>query len=113
MRSPNTARSTIARLARPGAIPSPMRRRIERRMEMNDTMPNRPKPGELWLGGCPHCDCNDGMINIGKSHWVYCKTHMVRWTIGTNIFSGWRDQTEAEQRRIFHELGFGDFEKVE
>src|SRR5271154_7284635 len=76
-------------------------------------MPNLPKPGELWLGGCPLCHCNDGMIHIGPSHWVYCKTHKVNWTIGSNLFSSWRHQTEDEQRRIYHELGFADFTEVE
>ena len=66
---------------------------------------------ELW-GGCPHCHRNDGMINVGKSQWVVCKAHKVMWRIGTNLFSGWRDQTYEEQLRIYDELGCEDFEEI-
>jgi hypothetical protein len=37
-----------------------------------------------YFGGCPTCGRNDGLY--------------MRWTIGSNLFSSWRDETEDEQR---------------
>jgi hypothetical protein len=51
-----------------------------------------------YFGGCPHCGDSDGYPNAGKSHWLFCDAHMVRWCIGSNLFSNWRDETEHEQR---------------
>jgi hypothetical protein len=51
-----------------------------------------------YFGGCPTCGRNDGLYNVYKQHWFVCHTHKVRWTIGSNLFSSWRDETEDEQR---------------
>jgi hypothetical protein len=66
-----------------------------------------------YFGTCPECHKTDGYINIGKSHWFLCKKHRTRWWVGSNLFSSWRDQTEEEQRRLYDELDFGSFRKVE
>ncbi|MGO6798374.1 hypothetical protein ACCT24_34955 [Rhizobium ruizarguesonis] len=52
-----------------------------------------------FSGLCPICHRNDGMLNVGKTHWTVCHTHNVRWSIGTNLFSGWRHETEEDWER--------------
>ncbi len=66
-----------------------------------------------YFGLCPTCKKTDGCINIGRSHWYYCKKHKVKWCVGSNLFSYWRDQTEAKQRKIFDRLKFGSFKEIE
>jgi hypothetical protein len=68
---------------------------------------------EGYFGVCPQCRRHDGYANVGKSQYFFCKKHRVKWCIGANVFSSWRDQTEAEQRRIYDEIGLGEFEKIE
>jgi hypothetical protein len=66
-----------------------------------------------YFGGCPQCGRNDGYVNVGKSHVFICREHKTKWSIGSNLFSSWRYQTEEEQRRIYDEIGVGDFTEVE
>jgi hypothetical protein len=66
-----------------------------------------------YFGVCPQCHKNDGFINVGKSHWFFCKDHKVRWCVGVNLFSSWKDQTEEDQRKIYDEVDFSSFEDVE
>jgi hypothetical protein len=64
--------------------------------------------------GCPECGGGDGrVINVGPAQVAFCSKHRVKWVIGSNLFSSWRNQTEDEQRRIYDELGLGDFEHVD
>jgi hypothetical protein len=63
-----------------------------------------------YCGGCPKCGRNDGQFNAGCAHWFVCHEHKVMWTIGTNLFSGWRDETEAEQREKWRRIE--DYEEV-
>jgi hypothetical protein len=51
-----------------------------------------------YFGGCPKCGRSDGLYNVYKEHWFVCHTHKVRWTIGSNILSSWRDETREDQR---------------
>jgi hypothetical protein len=66
-----------------------------------------------YFGGCPQCGCNDGYVNAGKAHVFICREHKTSWTIGSGLFSSWRDQTEEEQRRIWDEIGLEDFTWVQ
>jgi hypothetical protein len=66
-----------------------------------------------YFGGCPRCGRNDGYVNASKAHVFICREHKVCWTIGSNIFSSWKEQTEEEQRRIWNEIGLEDFTEVE
>jgi hypothetical protein len=50
------------------------------------------------FAGCPECGQDDGYLNAGRSHWMFCDEHQVKWCIGSNLFSSWREETEAEQR---------------
>jgi hypothetical protein len=64
------------------------------------------------FGLCPQCHCHDGFINVGRDHWFVCDEHKVRWLGGSNLFSGWREQTKDEQRRIYNERGIGEYAKI-
>ncbi len=60
---------------------------------MGDVVPFiQPDP---YLGGCPQCRRNDGLLNVGRYHWATCRRHKTRWLIGSNLFSGWRHEDEA------------------
>jgi hypothetical protein len=65
------------------------------------------------FGVCPTCRKNDGYINIGKGHWFYCAKDKVKWFVGSNLFSGWKHQTEDEQRAIYEALDFGTYTKID
>jgi hypothetical protein len=54
----------------------------------------------------------DGWINIGATHWHRCDKHKVKWWIGSNLFSGWRDQTEDEQRKIYNDLAMDEYREI-
>jgi len=47
-----------------------------------------------YFGACPVCGESDGCLNLGRDHWFYCDQHRTRWWIGSNLFSGWRDEDE-------------------
>lgn len=66
-----------------------------------------------YFGGCPQCGGNDGCANVGKTHLFYCSEHKTKWSPGSNLFSGWRDETEEDQRKRWEEIGLGDFDAVE
>ena len=50
------------------------------------------------FGGCPHCGQNDGYLNDGRDHWFRCDRHKVKWWVGSNLFSSWRDEDEETWR---------------
>ena len=54
---------------------------------------------ENYFGGCPVCGGTDGFVNDGRDHWFTCQTHSAKWCVGSNLFSGWREETEADWRR--------------
>jgi hypothetical protein len=66
-----------------------------------------------YFGGCPICHDCGGYINVGRSHWFFCDEHKVRWNVGSNLFSSWRDQTEEEQRAVYNAKDFGSYKVVE
>jgi hypothetical protein len=65
-----------------------------KRNDQRDPLPP-PKPFDAYFGVCPRCKRNDGLLNVGHSHWFVCHEHRVTWCIGSNLFSGWRDHDEA------------------
>ena len=72
-----------------------------------------------YCGLCPKCVAEFGIpangypfVNCGSAHWFFCELHRVMWCFGCNIFSSWKDQTEAEQEEIFISLGLETFEHV-
>lgn len=46
------------------------------------------------------CGCDeefgDRIVNIGREHYAVCEEHRYFWHIGSNLFSAWRDETQAE-----------------
>jgi len=85
---------------------------MQRKHETASDEPMTWENGGYW-GVCPRCRRNDGYINAGRSHWFFCKEHRVKWCVGANLFSSWRHETEAEQRRVYDEIGLGEFEQIE
>jgi hypothetical protein len=57
-----------------------------------------------YFGGCPLCGRTDGYMNIRAAHWFVCDNHRTRWFIGTNLFSSWKDETEADWERSRQKL---------
>lgn len=66
-----------------------------------------------YFGVCPTCHKNDGSINVGRSHWFFCKEHRVKWCVGDNLFSSWKDETKEQQHEKFESIGMGSFTEVE
>jgi len=48
---------------------------------------------ENHFGVCPKCKSSDGHLNIGRTHWFFCKKHRVKWRAGHDIFPDWRQET--------------------
>ena len=63
-----------------------------------------PFPTIDYFGGCPKCGRHDGYVNVQSEHWFYCTRHRTKWCIGSNLFSGWRDETETTWCRNAHQL---------
>lgn len=49
-----------------------------------------------YFGVCPICRDDGMMLNVHRDHWMVCHTHQVRWHMGSNMFSGWKDETEQD-----------------
>jgi hypothetical protein len=64
------------------------------------------------FGLCPVCHRTDGCLNKNSDHVYFCQVHKKKWTIGSNLFSSWKEETAAEQQRKMDEIGFDDFEEV-
>ena len=54
------------------------------------------EPTTDYFGVCPTCHKNDGCLNIGRTHVFVCHEHRVRWSVGSNLFSSWKDETQAD-----------------
>lgn len=52
-----------------------------------------------YFGGCPECGKTNGFINNGPEHWFTCDRHRTKWHGGSNLFSGWREETEEGRFR--------------
>lgn len=52
-----------------------------------------------YWGRCPICHEPPEILNIGRIHFAHCEDHAVRWCIGENLFSGWRDEDKATWER--------------
>ena len=56
------------------------------------------------LGACPACGGVTGYLNAGRLHRAYCEPCRTTWVVGSNLFSGWKEETELEQRRRWREV---------
>ena len=70
---------------------------------MSNVIEFKPK-ADPYFGVCPHCQSNDGYLNIGPDEWFVCHRHQVKWLIGSNLFSGWRRETEEDWTRNQYKL---------
>lgn len=48
--------------------------------------------------------------NIGRQHWAYCEGCHLKFVVGENLFSSWREQTEEEWKKNWEFLK--DFEDL-
>lgn len=62
----------------------------------NEIVSEEQNAADAYFGVCPMCKSNDGYLNLGGNHWCKCDTHKVKWWIGGNIFSDWRDESEED-----------------
>jgi hypothetical protein len=44
------------------------------------------------FGLCPICSDDPDILNVGRIHFAVCHEHKVYWPVGSNLFSGWRDE---------------------
>jgi hypothetical protein len=51
------------------------------------------------LGCCPICGFSGLYCNVSRTHWFYCPEHKLSWCAGSNLFSGWRYETEELWRK--------------
>jgi hypothetical protein len=58
-----------------------------------------------YFGGCPTCGMTNGFVNDGADHWFVCDRHKTKWYVGSNLFSGWRDDTAEDRFRDRDLLG--------
>ena len=69
---------------------------------------------DIYFGACPGCGRSDGYLNDGPDHWFICVEHRLKWRVGMNLFSDWRDETQVEKAsarwllRTFSELSLQD-----
>jgi hypothetical protein len=79
--------------------------------EQDDHQPTgATKMSDDLFGLCPHCRETDDVLYIGKELWVYCVEHKTKWCAGYNLLSGWRFQSVGEQRAIYDNLGFSEYQ---
>jgi hypothetical protein len=45
-----------------------------------------------YSGGCPRCGSTGGVLNVGRVHWLCCDRHKIKWSVGSNLFPGWREE---------------------
>jgi len=43
---------------------------------------------------CVRCGVECAFRNIGREHWGFCDPCRIKWCIGENLFSGWREQSD-------------------
>jgi len=86
----------------------------EPRMTPNPSEPNMTSECN-YFGICPRCDQDNpgeqSMLNIERDHWYYCDEHKTKWCVGSNLFSVWRQESEADW--AFSIAYLDDFETVE
>ncbi len=58
--------------------------------------PNEGSRYDYYFGVCPICQRQNGMLNDGPDHWFVCNTHMTKWCVGSNLFSGWQHLTDEQ-----------------
>ena len=67
-----------------------------------------------YFGGCPHCGKTDGYFNFGRAHYFVCHEHRVKWFVGANLFSSWRQESRSDWDQNAEKFGiYADVEPVQ
>jgi hypothetical protein len=64
-----------------------------------------------YFGNCPVCGTSGCYLNIGRTHVFICEEHKIGWTVGSNLFSSWREQTEEDWQ--CNKAKLADFKKID
>lgn len=74
-------------------------------------LPNFLQPKEYTFGACKKCHSEGIHFNIERLNMVACENCKTQWEIGSNLFSGWKNETED----IWNEntRKYGDYEMIE
>lgn len=81
--------------------------------DRRDAIPLEQDAAVVHFGVCPDCGYTDGYTNAGSTHVFFCRTCRTRWTVGCNLFSDWKQETEEEQRARWNEIGLEGFREVD
>ncbi len=46
------------------------------------------------FGACPECGQASTVLNIGREHWFVCHDHKIKWHVGSNLFSAWKEENQ-------------------
>jgi hypothetical protein len=61
------------------------------------TIQNRPASSASdYFGLCPICHREGRCRNIGRDHWFACDLHRLKWLVGSNLFSNWREEDKEQ-----------------
>jgi hypothetical protein len=55
--------------------------------------------GDACCCRCPECGEPGVNLNVGRDHWFICFEHRVRWRVGSNLTSQWKDESLAVRNR--------------
>ena len=47
-----------------------------------------------YFGHCSFTEHENHYLNIGRGHWMVCDKCELKWFIGENLFSSWREENE-------------------
>jgi hypothetical protein len=47
-----------------------------------------------YFGACPVCGESGTVLNIGREHWFVCHDHKIKWHVGSNLFSAWKEENQ-------------------
>lgn len=57
-----------------------------------------------YWGHCPNPEHENSCLNVGRAHWMHCETCRIKWLVGENLFSSWREQSmrvwEANREKL-------------
>ena len=59
---------------------------------------------ENYFGHCPNKNHRNFVRNVGPDHWMCCDECKIRWLIGSDLFSGWRDEDESDWESNIHKI---------
>ncbi len=60
---------------------------------------------KYYFGACPCLREDIKFFNVGSAHWLYCDECKVRWCVGENSFSKWKDEDEEIWKNNMQKYG--------